>query len=737
MERITTGLSLVLFLALLHRGASENASSLSVGIVLQRSLYSRLEFTRPNIHPQPSFTFAVVNATFLATPECFAELADSSISGPGWMSGLVRSDGILSLTRPPVTPVPVAGVGVTPAPTPAPITNAPPSLPPGTVALSIDDVEMLIYATRDFSGSGSYRLRLPGNCSALGIEFTVDFLIQPDLRTALGKVMTFCILMFAGFSALLALLGSPTMLTVAQCAALLSYSTCGSLGVQEESNVLRFILVPFVVPFTRFDSCNALLVALGLCAIVAVSEALREGWERLRSPVPAPPLLPNGGSAGGAQSQVVAVARPAARGFARIVGRRPLPPHFAIVFFIALYPGIFFYGVRTISDGSSVSIVYSGIGLFSIAIAGLGPVLLTLRIMRNHAAFFCDYTGVGIFPLGMLPLGVWGPQKFRQQLGAPISDFGRGRKGVAPVFCLFVVVLSAVCSLTPSQTTSCQTQLAVCVLACLVMLVAIAASRPFRSSLLNISITICFFGLALFSLSQFIFGSYFYTSPTHWSTTAAMAGGILLGVVGSLAAVCHLFVVILEVASSMATNAVRDAITLRGKSGMMQTKRSRSMRSTSRIGGGQGGSAADGLTTSHGDVPETVVSKMMMEIVALHQQEDIRKRRIGLEVLEVVDSDGKAPSLADYLLQDFEELPQETRDDFVLAVELDEIRLQRQSAFQGVEPMVVHPTDRPKSYHVKQFVEPRRAPPYVQAVTLNAPLPPRVTLREEDSFPEN
>jgi hypothetical protein len=696
--------------------AGSNRSS--IGMYLFRSVFSALEFRRPHIQPQPSITFAVVNATFLPSADCYSALANGSITGVGWEPSLVRSEGILSLTRPQLTPAPVASVTLAP-----PVSHSPSSF-----SSNIDDTEMLIYATPAFTGTGKFRLRLPGNCTLLGLEFGVDFEILSEMRTGLGKFATFCVLMMGAFGAVLALLGSPTLLTLAQLLALLSLSNCGSLAVQEESLVLCFLLVPMAPAFTSVDSCNRLLAAMLLVSCACVLELSREGLERVLAPAPssssAPPPLPLATGAPPPPYPGVLVAQRArpARGFARIVGRRPLPPHFALVFFIGLYPGMLFYGIRTVSDANSM--IFTGVGLVGMAVAGLGPVVGALRIVRHPTVFFCDYHAAGL-PRYLMPFGVWGPTKFRQQFGTFINDFTRGKKGFSPVLSFVVVVLACACSAVPTELKTCQSQFAIILLISVVLFVAAAFARPFRSPVLNITLTASIFAVALFSLFQFMFVWYFSSERTHWSISGALVCCVVAGAVGVLGGTCHMFLLILEVVSSMAVEAVRRETIDRTRPSARQTHRGgfwkiSSVRRPAELSIESGeleqhvNGTLGGVAAGDSDVSEQMVSKMMMEVVAHHHNDQVRWR--GDFRTAVVDGDAHQPSLADYLLQDYAELPQETRDDFATALEAEERQRQRQIL---VEPMLVHPSDRPVSFHVRQPVEPRARPPYVQAVTLN------------------
>jgi hypothetical protein len=717
-------------------------ASASPTFTLSNSNYAGVQFQKPNLFPQTALTLKISGGYYFNNSAvCTDFMSNYAVAGPGWIFTMV-------------TPTSIGYLQAAPG-------------EPNVSASRFSVIVLGVVADDDFRSQGEYTIRVPWNCTAdyalnasspRGIiPGTTNFTITQGRRSSLGRLTTFIVLLSAGTCMLAALLASsmPLLLTQLQC--LLTAPACGPIAVQEEFEVLQYLLVPFdfrslfgtlgLTPASRL-----LLVATALILIVCIMEGVRyivetrlvckdlripvdEFWLPLRSVnqgipdfiVDPPQLLMESGRSGSGENleaqpatseglngneSFLLPSKPAderrahCHNFIHDYRGAPIPPHYCFVILLALMLGVTHVSIVAAFVEKS-GVVWSALALGLTLLFAVGPVAISMSITRDHSVFWCPYsTQRGSLPAIVQPDGVWGPNATREAYAPFLSCWRKGCKGMSP-FAYLLCLLAAICSsITTSTTSNALFQTGILSFSVALLFVLCLAVRPFRMPLSNILCTGALATTFCSSVLQSTFNSRngagveeVYISETQFMSrysNGLLICGAVSGLLLAVAGVCEFAVRLWEVRRGRERRAGRE-----GEKHRRQRKLQGSIRA-SRIERQQF---------------QEIVKDLMEEVVLFAQkgaQDDdnddeeletsAAQKRSGRARAasvwrkghqEVEASDAHPPSLADYLVQDFDSLPLETREEMLLADEREDGRNTR----ARIKTMVrQNPRDMDRSY---------------------------------------
>lgn len=685
--------------------------------VLTNNNYAGIQFQRPGIFPQTTLTVTISGGYFFnsTASTCLDFMSSVAVAGPGWLSSMIAPSSIQFLQ---------------PAPGESNVS-----------AVRYSVMVLGIVADDEFRSEGAYNIRVPWNCTAdydifnassprgltpLGLNFT----ITQGRRSALGRLTTFIVLLSAGTCILAALLASsvPLLLTQLQC--LMTAPACGPIAVQEEFDVLQYLLVPFdfrsmfgtlgLSPAPRL-----LLVATALIIAVFIIEGIRFVVETmlmckdLKIPVDNFGLPLRAVNAGipeyvpDAQQRILAAAdvaeatnespqknvemdemengewllppRPAderraqCAGFIHDYRGSPIPPHYCFVILLALMLGVTHVSIRSAFVEKS-GVVWSALGLGLTLLFAIGTVAFSMSITRNQNVFWCPYsTQRGSLPAFVQPDGVWGPNATREAYAPFLTCWRKGCKGMSPFVYLLCLLAAISSGITTSSTSNALLQTGVLSFSVALLFVICGGVRPFRMPLSNVlcngalATTFCSGVLQSTFNSRvgagieevYITESQFMNRYSNGLLICGAVSGLLLAIAG----VCEFAVRLWEVRRGRERRAGRE-----GEKHRRQRLLQGSVRA-SRIERQQ-------LQQTVVDIMEEVVLYAQKGAGDDNDDDDIEveptQKKVGRARAasvwrkghqEVEASDANPPSLADYLVQDFDALPLETREELLNADE--------------------------------------------------------------------
>jgi len=623
---VMSALLLVLLLAPL--GVAPNPT---LTASMHRTLYSGIEFSRTQMYP-PSTLIIYMNGTSRIPPDsCFRDIADGGITGPQWLNALV--DPSLGL----VLQGSRAAVG-----TFAPGTNSTDG-PFGSIVLA-----QYISGDENFQGEGQYRITLGRNCTGIASPVTLFFDIVQGLRSGLGRAMTFAVLTSAALGALLALLGSPTLLTLNQLFVLTTLSNCGAVSIQDEAYIVVFTVVPFRprllpqvgIPFATVVFCLVTTAAIGL--VEGLAEAVR--WWRSKSTP-------------------------------WVYGTGPVLPFFTVTIFNGLTCGIAFFALQSVADPKTPTVA-SGVALLAFVLLIVGGLSAWLRVARSKTAVFCLYDSkLREIPVALQADGCWGPNAYRCRWNAVMGD--TKSRVYAPLELFLRVVAAGVTGPLPSRGSTCQLQAAALLIVYIVLTILVFTVRPYRSFVLRLMACALMPFITVSALFKLLWLGYMVDDQASWLVDAHMVTGLIFGACGGLFGTVQLFSLTVEYCTSMATEAVHHHQALTEN----RTRADAQMRSSA----ADDSAPAARRTLKFG---EALIDEMVHELQATHAAAIKKFEQHGEYV---VLNENNPPSLAAVLLQDVDVLPQTTRELLQAAREADESQIQARARL--LEPLVMRNDD--------------------------------------------
>jgi len=598
---------------------------------MYRTLYSGIEFSRTQMYPPSTLVLYLNDTTLLPGEACLRDVARGGISGPQWIHTLI--DPSLSL----ILPGSRTTVG-----TFAPAMNTSGG-PFGSLI-----VAQYISGDETFQGSGRYVMTLGQNCTGVSSPVTAYFDVEEGLRSGLGRAMTFAVLTSAALGALLALLGSPALLTLSQLFVLTTLSNCGAVPVQDEAFILVFTIVPFRprllpqlgIPFTTMIFCLLMIVAMGI--LEGIAEAVLR-WRSRTTPW--------------------------------VHGAGPVPPFFTVTVGNGLICGVAFFAIQSVADPKTPAVA-SGIALVVFVLLLVGGLSVWLRVARSNIAVFCLYDSKRReVPAGVQPDGCWGPNAYRCRWNAVMGD--HRSRFYAPLELLLRVVAAGVTGPLPSRGSTCQLQAAALLILYMALTILVVTLRPQRSSVLRLMSMVLMPLSTVASLFKLLWLAYRVDDQASWIIATHMVTGILFGACGGLFGAVQLFSLTVEYCTKMAVEAVHHHQVLAEHRNRAEAQ----LRTNQRDDPAQ----TSRRTLKFG---EALIDEMVQELEAT-QAAAIRKfERYGEYV---VVSEAKPPSLAAVLLQDVDAVPQSTLDMLRSAREADETHLQARARM--LEPLVMRGDD--------------------------------------------
>lgn len=724
---------------------------------LTNNNYAGVQFQKPNVFPQTTLTLTIGGGYYFNNSAlCTDYMSNFAVTGPGWIFTMTTPSSINYLQA------------------------APGESNESATRFSV--ISLGIVADVNFQSQGAYTIRVPWNCTA-DYDFTnassprgivpgsANFTITQGRRSSVGRLTTFIVLLSAGTCILAALLASSVPLLLTQLQSLMTSPACGPIAVQEEFEVLQYLLVPFDFR-TMFGtlgltpSSRLLLVATALILIVFIMEGMRyiietrlvcqdlripvdEFWLPLRSVnqgipdfiMEDPPIMmeSRSGSAEKLEASPTAVAeglaanesflmpsKPAderrahCHNFIHDYRGAPIPPHYCFVILLSLMLGVTHVAIVTAFVEKS-GVVLSALALGLMLLFSLGPVAISMSITRDHTVFWCPYsTQRGSLPTVVQPDGVWGPNATREAYAPFLSCWRKGCKGMSPFAYLLCLLAAISSSITTNSTSNALLQTGIMSFSVALLCTLCVAVRPFRMPVSNLLCNGALMSTFASSVLQSTFNSRtgagseeVYISESQFMNRYSyglLICGAVSGLLLAIAGVCEFAVRLWELRRGRERRAGRE-----GEKHRRQRKLQGSVRA-SRI--------------ERQQFQETV--KELMEEVVLYaqkgaqddendddDQESTAAQKKGGRARaasiwrrghqEVEASDAHPPSLADYLVQDFDSLPLETREEMLLADEREDGRNTR----ARIKTMIrQNPRDMDRSY-----VQ-HKVPPFLSTVSV-------------------
>lgn len=609
-----------------------------------------LRFQKVGVFPRAFLTLELPNSTFsTASPECQAALRldnfGSLVTGDGWLSSELFPE--------------------------VPITQTSEDSNRATVFFK---GSALFDARKSLSEKTQYTLRLPSACVSQQASAPFRFRLADTPTSQLSGILAFTLLL-AGTLGFIAVLGggSAYAYVPVQLAAMLTSCGCGPIDLQAESYTVLFTISP--LPYTsrsRMPHYNMLLTNLLIFLILAVLEALYFAVRWVNTKAYAPRLL---ASLRGRRDVFLSSYKPQPDETRPIphedIPKRPMPFYFLFAMFVTLGTGTFFNAVRVLSFEASDIKHYGAAGVGIIVWFLLFAFCLSLSLSKG--AYFVNYsTSKKKLPSFITPSGCVGPNVFRLSFGPVVNDMKQNRRAFSTFSMIYLVIMSIMIGATQPSAASCRTTLSIAWLFTFLFGVFIYKSRPLRTAVSNILIITCLIA-ALFAIaSQLMYGGYGGNANglDHWSGRMGVIALIVLAIVSTFNSLVAIIVGFWEGIGGEAQRTGKYSDGLNG-------------------GGGAGGAAGDLLAIGVGG-GGTVTG----ENVGAGGAEQFERHVAFLigEMKQIIEDGGgqplepddhfipgvtgssakkggsshlQAPTLSQFLLQDFDALPRETQESLI------------------------------------------------------------------------
>ena len=383
------------------------------------------------------------------------------------------------------------------------------------------------------------------------------------------------------------------------------------------------------------------------------------------------------------------------------------PPYLLICFIISAFSGLIANATATLLSGVEIPQAVTALGAVCLLVGGLGVPLAAYGFGRRNRFHYCTYTGVlGNLPFWMQPTGVWGPNSLRLRCGVLIDDTTEGKRFFVTVMLLFVVITSVAIGSSPTRDLTCRATLAVCVAATVVLGLLLTFLSPLRSHVSNYGAILCTTLLLCFQVSQLVFittdASYCSDS---WSrsgefdegsscngesvVTAQYAFGALTCLACGALAVAHITIIVFEVKDRGAYLHVR-AFKKNQLSALTSDSKEEEARLNKRIeelcemidkhraqigdDDGKEVMSSTGITAAslNSKAQQARRQRDLEEMKAIKEEAEKRTRSRGIRAAyeqvrppaTLIPGDAAHPSLADFLVQDYALVPEDTKREY-------------------------------------------------------------------------
>ena len=674
---------------------------------LERTDFSAIEFVKPFLFPAPYFGLRMANNTFDITshPDCKLMLATSSVVGDPWETQL------LSPAR--VTPkfelieVRIPGVGGD-----AERVELQPAPYPNRVQLGIRGIPT--FNAED----GNYDIEVPAVCTTFGSSpNVVTFTIAKQARSPLGRAMTYIHYVAAGAAVFSLLTGSMTALMPLQQFALINNCGCLPIKLQEEAIVESYTLSPLqfsdalmtstvmklgtslalVGGLWFLEGFHWLFLATKRSKIRAAEAAKRKEQEDSASGEKSPSPEQDKGSNNSSPDEksekkdpnksltdVDAPSRKTEAEFTTVQA-----PFIAIAATIGMINGIVHHSLHVVFENDNRYLQLMGVA--GIATHGLLPIVGAVGIGRIKSFIFIPYrrSSKGSIPRWLQPGGVWGPNFLRLSLGIFVEDFNKSKRLFAVIILLHQFIMTFIASTSPDNEGSCRNTLWFGLVTNTVFLTIMYYTRPFRSKFMNNGYSALQALFTLYYGMLTLWGGYQHVED-HWSHQGIFAIGVAFNVAAILYNGGILYVAKWEIHKGRACRHVTQNIEATNE-------------------------------RQNVDTTEDIVNQMV-ELFQQTNEENLEAEMLRNQLVPLEEDDtaavrfytekrSKEPqvlTLADYLLQDAERLPADTKVQFHLEQQL---HLERQkSKHKLLTELSVHPSMMVHKRNNPNYIEPREKP---------------------------
>lgn len=661
-----------LFAVLSLRGSCDDVVALSAVD------YAGVQFSLRGISPPTAVTARIVDGLHFfnnSNVRCAQELL-TCISGPGWFSSLVTS----------VTFFNASNVSAS------------------SVAM-YQGVTLTISGDSRFDGNGTYELLVPPMCLGPWMggqspsSASANFSITQGRRSPLGRASTFVGLLAGGVGLAAALLGSSTPLLLTQWMALMASFSSAPVPVLEEFEVLQYVLVPFdyrpvIGDLGLQHNARLLFVAAFILCVACGIEFIRFVVEEviLRSPESmidldafGLPITLQSSAAHDSAADELHLAQSSNAGAPEVVagvavhssmhGYRqwPMPPYLVYVCMMGLILSVAHFGTWSATnrlDGDSLAI--GGVAVVSIAAVNIGSVGLSMNIGRQPLLFWWSYHSMrGGIPRFLQPLGTWCPNYLRRKQQSFVGAWRKGCKGIAPFVYLILVVVGLLSGWSPDATGNSQIQLGLANFLNGALALILVVLRPFRSPFANV--VYCLASVSVFTATIFVSRNSGLTPPDGPSLTANATGLLFTSAIGfaitTVAGLSELMVRTWELRQRRELRVGEDGESQRRirlqqatspRAAMLEKQQFQELVQTMMV------EVAEHYADASGD------GNRGRSGTASASKRSAAKRKVSVWRSghhEVVVTDDQPPSLAEYLVQDFDAMPLETREELLVADE--------------------------------------------------------------------
>lgn len=669
--------TILTFLLVLH--ASTIGGECKAILSMLHRDFAGVQFTVQDIFPRTTIDVTLTDGLIVLSDSCRSQLALSAINGAGWTPQFLEASAI-TLTTSTVT------------------INA-------TIILQ-SNLSIPITAVDSFTEQGVYTFTLPWNCTNASLSSnTISFNITQGRRTTLGRLSTFIVLLSGGVGVGSALLGSPLPLIQTQLLSLVASPTCGPVDIQEEFEVIKYTLTPFdfrpllgTLAFPRemrfvFASLFLLVVGILLETLRFIAEnylictassmevdnfglPLRSVNSGMSSITLGHLVNSSPTTSGVSGDETVSPPRRAQQPLVPAAGSihdyrgAPIPPYLCYVLLLGLMMGSGHFAAW-VGLNSKSNVLNSGVALLTLLLFGIGTVGLSMTITRDSTIFWCSYMSQrGSIPVILQPGGVWGPNNAREKSAPFLIPWTRGRKGMSPFVLLLCMIVAIISAVTPQSEGKCLLQFGLInfVLCCILLLFTL---RPCRSIISNFA---AFGGSASIFVAS-VFQSVSLQGPGTQAVdpvTAELISAAIAASICTFYGICEILIRFWELRRGNERRAAREG---------EKQRRQRLLQ-----GGARSARAQRLLLKEVVDelIEETIINSQQTatespEEALLAHDEKAKRRRARFRAAsvwrqshsDIVATDDAPPTLAQYLVQDFDRIPMETREDLLLADEND------------------------------------------------------------------
>lgn len=310
------------------------------------------------------------------------------------------------------------------------------------------------------------------------------------------------------------------------------------------------------------------------------------------------------------------------------------------------------------------------------------PVSALALTRKGILKFYPYQASKGKVPRWLQPMGIWGPNEARLAIGLLLEDFAKRSRMFGCIFLVFRAFFAMIYSTTPTSSEGCRTlkYLTLVLIAGFVVLLWFA--RPLRSAFLNLGMIASQVLLFAYVVFDLIWSGFVQSDPEHWSVVAAVCTGLLFGIWMVVFTALNLYVIVWEASNGRGAKHVKNYANKVKRVNVDDQVDEMVTEMTQLFEDG-------GCDMRHADVVE--------------HDDDEDPQQPPKATSKSTASPKKGPTtLADYLLEDYDRIPVETREEFSLAAHYHRQQKPRKGL---LDPMILHPSSRPVYRNNLHFIE--------------------------------